>query len=310
MTALTSLFTVRSSVMPRECDPLLSITRGLHQGCHLTLDRAIYTVGSSASADLIIGDPGVAELHVVLRFVAGRVAVEALGDDVLVIGAQGQEVRVPKGSGHRTRLPLEIGIGGALMRLGSSLPAQMPEPERPRTWHNKRHWLMAMALMFLCVGAFAFRGEQILPDTLVASAPAGVASAPRSTPTQARLWLDQQLLTAGIKSIKVSEAEEQLLAQGSYGPEQKLRWIALQQAFDKQFGQQVMLHTKVVAHPDIATPRVRFQAVWFGPNPYVINDSGRRLYPGGALVDGWMLERIENNQVVLARGEERFTLTL
>jgi len=42
----------------------------------------------------------------------------------------------------------------------------------------------------------------------------------------------------------------------------------------------------------------------------VINDTGKRLYPGAALADDWTLDSIENNQVILARGEERFTFTL
>ncbi len=71
-----------------------------------------------------------------------------------------------------------------------------------------------------------------------------------------------------------------------------------------------MLNPRVAVRADAARPRVRFQAVWFGANPYVINDSGKRLYPGAALADNWVLERIENNQVILARGEERFTFTL
>ena len=310
MTALISLLPVPGSMAPGKSDPLLSITRGLHQGVHLTLDSAVYTIGSAASADLILSDAGIAERHMVLRFVDGRIAVEALGGDVLVLGPEGRETRVPMGNGHRARLPLEIGIGDARLRLESGVPTPVSTAAVSSAWRNKPQWLMALVLMFLCVGAFAFRGESTTPTALVISAAAEAPAVSRATPTQAHLWLDQQLLAAGIKSIRVSEVEGRLIAEGSYEPGQKPQWIALQQAFDKQFSQQVMLQTNVTVRADIANPRVRFQAVWFGTNPYVINDSGKRLYPGAALADGWVLERIENNQVVLARGEERFTLTL
>ena len=86
--------------------------------------------------------------------------------------------------------------------------------------------------------------------------------------------------------------------------------MSVQQAYDARFAQQVVLHPNVVARAEIAKPRVRFQAVWFGEKPYVINESGKRLYPGAALADDWTLERIERDQVILARGEERFTFTL
>jgi hypothetical protein len=55
---------------------------------------------------------------------------------------------------------------------------------------------------------------------------------------------------------------------------------------------------------------VHFQAVWLGPQPYVINERGRRLYPGAGLDDGWVLQRIENDRVVLVRDGRQFELTL
>lgn len=309
MTALISLTSVPGSSASGQSTPVLDITRGLHQGVHLTLDGAVYTIGSAASADLILSDAGIAGRHMVLRFVEGRVAVEALEGDVVVVGPHGQETRIPMGNGHRARLPLEIAVGDARLRLGSGAPIQAP-PASSSIWQSKIHWILALILMCLCVGAFAFRGDPVAPAALATNAPARAPQLLPATAAQARLWFEQQLLAADLKSIKVSEAGAQLLAEGAYDPSQKPRWIALQQAYDRQFGQQVMLQANVSAHSEIARPRVRFQAVWFGANPYVINDSGKRLYPGAALADGWTLERIESNQVILARGEERFTLTL
>ncbi|WP_442777753.1 SctD/MshK family protein, partial [Pseudomonas syringae pv. coryli] len=56
--------------------------------------------------------------------------------------------------------------------------------------------------------------------------------------------------------------------------------------------------------------RVRLQAVWFGRNPYVIDEHGKRVYPGAMLADDWTLESIEGDQVRLVRGQERFAFTL
>jgi hypothetical protein len=310
MTALISLTSVPRSSASGKSAPVLSITHGLHQGVNLTLDSAVYIVGSASSADLILSDAGIAERHMVLRFVDGRVAVEALGGDLIVVDLHGQQTRIPKGNGHRARLPLQIGLGDARLRLDSSSPERAPAAAQASIWRRKLHWLLALVLMVLCVGAFAFRSEPIAPAAVVVSTPVRAPLTPVNTSAQAHIWLDQQLSAADLKGIRVSEAGGQLIAEGAYDPTQKSRWIALQQAYDQQFGQQVLLQANVTQHSEIAKPRVRFQAVWFGTNPYVINDSGRRLYPGAALADGWMLERIENNQVILARGEERFTLTL
>lgn len=295
---------------------MLNITHGLHQGVQLSLDRSVYRVGSAASSDLLLSDAGIAERHMVLRFANGQVAVEAIGADVVVYGAHAREIKIPAGRGHRARLPLDIRIGDARLTLSSTTDSvQHAAPTRAAApvWLRKPQWILALLLMFLCVGAFAFRDEAVSP---LAIADKSAPSLPErrqqqvATAAQAKVWLEEQLATSSLKQIKVSEVDGQLGVQGFYDPAQKGQWRSVQQAFDSRFGQQVVMHPDVLARTEIAKPRVRFQAVWFGANPYVINDSGKRLYPGASLADDWTLESIENNQVILARGEERFTFTL
>lgn len=307
---------------------MLSITHGLHQGVFLPLDKAAYTIGSAENADLLLSDAGVAGRHLRLRFADDHVAVEALGGDVQVIARGTRELNVPKGSGHRARLPLELRIGDARLTLkagkagAGAPPISTPKPLHP--WLRKPQWIVALVLLFLCFTAFAFRGQP-LPETR-SPTPQDVSVQLNNQPgqgaqslqgasqavrvTEARAWLEQQLATARLNQIKVSEVDGQLSVQGSFDPANKGQWMSVQQAYDARFGQQVMMHPNVIARAEIAKPRVRFQAVWFGANPYVVNESGKRLYPGAALADDWMLERIEHNQVVLARGDERFTFTL
>lgn len=294
MTALISLGPVAGIGAPT-----LTVTGGLHQGSSLVLDQPVYTIGADLAADLVLSDPGIADLHLRLRFDGGQVAVEALGGEVLIAGL----VCIPQGSGHRARLPLQLRIGAAGVSL--ALPAGAEKAAvAPRKWTP---WIVATALLFICAGALAFRSEAPLtPAAVVAETP--VVKKPSRE--QAKAWLEQQLQAARLDAVKVSNSNGQLSAVGTFEQSQKPQWLALQQAFDQRYGQQVVLNPRVTARADAARPRVRFQAVWFGTNPYVINDSGKRLYPGAALADNWVLERIENNQVILARGEERFTFTL
>lgn len=317
MTALISLTSVPGSSASGKSTPVLTITHGLHQGVCLSLDRSVYIIGSAANADLLLSDAGIAERHMALRFANGQVAVEAIGGDVLAFGSHGREIRIPAGNGHRARLPLDIQVGDARLTLSSANDTrQKPAPARTApAWLRKPHWIIALLLMFLCVGAFAFRSEPVSPLAMSdksdkKSSPAPQLQKQSATAVEARTWLERQLAAANLKQIKVSEVEGQLGVTGTYDPAQKGHWRSVQQAFDARFGQQVVLHPDVTARSEIAKPRVRFQAVWFGPNPYVINDSGKRLYPGATLADDWTLDSIDNNQVILARGEERFTFTL
>lgn len=308
MTAQISLTSVPKTLSSGKTAPLLSITHGLHQGVCLALDKAAYILGSGAAADLLLSDAGIAERHLALRFADGQVAVEALGGEVIVIARQAREIRIPVGSGYRARLPLDIRLGSASLTLSGAV-GQALSPQKPgRTL--KPQWLIASVLMFLCLGAFAFRAQPLAPLPLADAQPPALANPHAASAAEARAWLEAQLASAGLSQIKVSEANGQLHLNGSYDPGKKQQWMSVQQAFDSRFGQQRVLHTDVVARAEVARPRVRFQAVWFGPNPYVVNENGKRLYPGAALADDWTLERIENDEVILARGEERFTFTL
>jgi hypothetical protein len=316
--SLTSLPDPSARVTPI---PLLSITHGLHRGVSLALENPVYTVGSAGDVDLLLSDPGIAARHLALRFAAGQVSVEALGGDVIVVARHGQEIRIPVGSGHRARLPLTVRVGAAVLTLSPPpASARAAAPAAPIS-RNKAQWVIALVLMCLCVGAFAYRGQ---PQASQASQPSPGLSTPdgnrtvhapnddgsRASAAQAKVWLEQQLDTASLTRINVNETDGQLSVEGRYDPSEKSRWTSVQQAFDARFGQQVVLHSSVSPRTDIAKPRVRFQAVWLGEHPYVVSDSGKRLYPGAVLADDWTLERIENNQVILARGAERFAFTL
>lgn len=321
MTAQISLTSLPDSSARITPIPLLSITHGLHRGVSLALENPVYTVGSAGDVDLLLSDPGIAARHLALRFAAGQVAVEALGGDVIVVARHDQEIRIPVGSGHRARLPLTVRVGAAVLTLSPPpAGARGAAPAAP-IWRNKAQWVIALLLMCLCVGAFAYRGQ---PQLSQPSQPSPGLSTPdgnraahglnddrsRASAAQAKVWLEQQLDTASLTHITVNETGDQLSVEGRYDPADKSRWTSVQQAFDARFGQQVVLHSSVSPRTDIAKPRVRFQAVWLGEHPYVVSDSGKRLYPGAVLADDWTLERIEKNQVILARGAERFAFTL
>lgn len=306
MTALISL-----SLTPDSQFPVLSIIEGLHQGVALALDKPLYALGSALQCDLVLSDPGVAEEHLHLRITDRNLAIEARGGDVVVVCA-GRAIDVPQGSGHRARLPVEVRVGSACLRIAQAHPqadaAQLP---------GQRFTLEGMrglglgALMLLLVGgsAFAFQGRS-MPERAPSTAAVTSPAAPPLTPAQARHWLQQQLNAEGLAAITLTESSDQLFATGALEPRLKSNWTALLQRFDERFGGQVSLRSNVKQRAPIAAPRVRFQAVWFGPDPYVINDSGKRLYPGAALPDNWVLERIDSDQVVLSRGDEHFNLTL
>ncbi|AMB84971.1 hypothetical protein AWM79_06460 [Pseudomonas agarici] len=299
--------------------PLLSITQGVHQGVSLVLEAPTYLIGGAVTADLMLRDSGIAAEHLRLRFDGAYVAIEALGGDIRVIGDSARSVTVPLGNGHRARMPLRILLDTVELQLAFDreplppLSVRTPIASAPNSVTSSGWRWIALGLLAVCATtAFALRSEPLpVVDSISVASPAelGVGQ-PALTLAEAKGYLDNGLRAARLSGITVQLKEGQLLALGSFDATQKPQWIALQKGFDSRYGRTFILHQNVSVREGVAAPRVRFQAVWFGANPYVVNDSGMRLYPGAALPDNWVIERIENNEVVLARGEERFTFTL
>ncbi|KIP87902.1 MULTISPECIES: FHA domain-containing protein [Pseudomonas] len=308
MTAIAS-----SSVLPNSGDlPRLDVTAGIHRGVSLSLDEAVYSIGSGAAANLMLRDAGVAERHLTLRFSARHVGVEATGGDVRVIRG-GRETMIARGHGYRGRLPVDIRVGDATLRLAMPQRGTAANP----VWYGKAQWAIAALFMFICAGALAMLRDSPMyaaePESLqrLTIAEEQPAQVPRAASLQlARADLASQAKAAGLNNLKLDASAGQLRVSGTVEPGQEQDWLALQQYFDGRYGRQYVLRGDVSVRENAARPRVNFQAVWFGDNPYVINASGARLYPGAPLEGGWKLERIEDGQVVLALGDERFALTL
>ncbi len=311
MTALISLSATPDAAEQDNGVASLEILHGLHQGVALTLDKPVYTIGSGAMADLVLGDADIAAQHARLRFSDDLVAIEALGGDVTALDALGKRLLIPEGHGQRLGLPVELTFGQSRLRLRSTRPAKASSAA-PRTLHAfKLPMLGALLLLVTCATAFAFRAP---PEAVAHRGAVGVAAVPVdvSMPTlsEARNWLDQALHDARLGQLRVHEQDGQLSVAGSYPADLKSSWLRVQRDFDSRFGQRIVLTPNVQVSAAVATPRVRLQAVWFGRNPYVIDEHGKRVYPGAMLADDWTLESIEGDQVRLVRGQERFAFTL
>ncbi|RML36091.1 hypothetical protein ALQ97_03487 [Pseudomonas savastanoi pv. glycinea] len=302
MTALISLSGTPDASVQESGVARLEILHGLHQGVSLLLDNPVYVIGSAAPADLVLGDADVAEQHVRLRFSVEHVAIEALGDDVTVFDSLGQ----------RISLPVELLVGQSRLCLRSTQSARPIPAVSRRLVLLKWPALAALLLLVTCATAFAFRAPAESARHSIADSVPGSSTPVKSAPTltQARSWLEGALQDARLTQLRVEEQGGQLSVEGAFPAAQKSSWLQIQQAFDTRFGQHIVLTPNVQASTALAAPRVRFQAVWFGRNPYVIDEHGKRVYPGALLPDNWRLESIEGNQVRLVRGDERFAFTL
>lgn len=303
MTAMISYAQLPTHDAESPATTVLDIIAGLHQGVSLRLDRPDYMIGRASTADVVLHDPSVTDHHVRLRLQRGQVAIEAVGGDVTLDGPRCPARTLRQGHGMIVALPVELQLGEARLAL------QAPAHTATRNLWRGPRMALGGALLLGCGAVFALHQPPV-EDFSRTLPPTAAAAKVIPTVAQARPWLAQQLEQAGLTGIHLQGDEHRLNVTGSYTPAQHAHWAAVQHAFDRRYGQYLVLHGTVTEATAPAAPRVRFQAAWFGKTPYVVDGGGRVLYPGAALDDHWVLAAVADGKVVLARGDERFTFTL
>ncbi|WP_162148475.1 FHA domain-containing protein [Halomonas huangheensis] len=122
--------------------------------------------------------------------------------------------------------------------------------------------------------------------------------------------LREQLRQSGLDGLEVQDAGNHLVVSGHFAGQQHSDWQSVQRWFDQRYGSRQVLISNATPSLEPDRPAFRFQAVWLGENPYVINATGERLYPGAALSEGWILAEIADDGLTLRRGNDEMSLTL
>jgi Inner membrane component of T3SS, cytoplasmic domain/Inner membrane component of T3SS, periplasmic domain len=311
------------------------VLSGLHGGVLLRLENGDYQIGSTAEADIVLRDPGVAPAHAILGVQRGAIRLEATGGDV-GIGEQ----MISKGHGCRLKLPLDLSLGEACFRL-SAVESQSA---------GRLHWAIAgIAVCFivfaglLTIGSFHYddlHAAGTLPSGLVrlAGVPPSPSTVPTSTvPTSSVPPLDRperdqdidrvrsqverskkpgvdidealQELTAringtNIRNLRVSAAQGRLLVSGLLDKRDVAAWSEVERWFDQTYQGRVILTTNFSVGGGQTMPVLQLRAVWFGEGPYVVTADGRHLTVGAGLDNGWTIKEIGQDRTVLAKDGE------
>ncbi|MFQ3786225.1 FHA domain-containing protein [Halomonas sp. A29] len=104
---------VTSYLLPTtEVFSTLEVRSGLHAGVAVPLEQPVCRIGSATSCDVMLSDADLASEHVILRFHARMVAIEAVGGTVEANGKP-----LAQGTGWRTSLPVTLAIGEVRLTL-------------------------------------------------------------------------------------------------------------------------------------------------------------------------------------------------
>lgn len=311
--------------------PELEVVGGFHSGVSLPLDDGIYSIGSTPDADIVLRDPGVASEHALLRIEGGGMRVEAMGGDLGV----GDEL-ITQGHGCKLRLPVDISMGEARLRLshpGARRAGLLGGDFRPvGRFLSKRPFATAGGVI-VCALAVSVAARDV-PAPGVSPADADETNNIVLTPTrypgnvdelrnlgqkndtasqytveEAASQLIARLKSLGITSLKVTTADKRILINGSLTKREAAAWTSAQQWFDETYSGRVVLTANVAIGENKGAPNLRLQAIWFGERPYVITEDGTHMYEGSPIDNGWVLQRIAEDRIVLEKDGESQALT-
>jgi hypothetical protein len=261
---------------------VFEVVGGLHDGVRVMLESGTYRIGCTAEADIVLRDPGVMPGHAVLGVQRGNIRLEATGEDVGV----GTRI-VMKGHGCRLRLPLQLSIGEASLRLSY---VETRSARRPRLALAGIAVASVCAVALIALGFLREEGMAGVGPTPAPAAPTRVASSDPAAGLPASDERDQivdpamlerirQELTAHIKDAKirtfrVTVVDGGLAVSGILGARDRTSWSDVQYWFDQTYRGCLALTTNFT---ESEPPNLQLRAVWFGEHPYVITAQGQHF---------------------------------
>jgi Inner membrane component of T3SS, periplasmic domain/Inner membrane component of T3SS, cytoplasmic domain len=317
--------TVSSSHAPTPHHAALEVVEGVHEGVSMPLVKSVYSIGCKPSADIMLGDPGVAPEHGIVRLYGSAIVVEASGGEI----GLGKRHRIPHGHGCRTTLPVQLKLGTAVLRIA-----------RDRSdggWRRGRtaFRFAAIAGIGFAVliplsgldtgaaigrlsssvlpgnGAAPFQLAQATPNSpgrVVTTAPNGVPATTGIDPDTVADALAAQLKDAGFADLALKMEGVRVVVSGVISHEQSGAWSDVQRWFDLTYGARYILASAVEARAPNGPPKFDLQAISYSATPYVITADGQRRYPGAVLDKGWIIKDIGAGRLTLIKDGKELAL--
>jgi Inner membrane component of T3SS, periplasmic domain/Inner membrane component of T3SS, cytoplasmic domain len=314
------------------------VVAGYHRDVSLILNDGEYLIGSTPSSAIVLKDAGVAIDHASLHVTRSAIRLEAAGGEVML----GQGDILPRGHGCSLRLPAKLTLGEAQVRIARSpeaiahtarrfgLPLAVAScviiafavsaADRSRETAGPRPEMLVSKAETSRLGDLETRshemGSQIwdadMPDLKPTGGHSGgpaVEGSNGASLTDAGLQLKQRIQAANLHALTVDTTGARVAVSGVLAKRDVEAWTNVQQWFDQAFRGRPLLVANISTNEGRPTPQLGLQAIWAGKRPYVITSSGERFYEGALLNNGWAIEEIKPDRLVLVKNGEKFALT-
>ncbi|NHO29874.1 hypothetical protein GOB82_07430 [Acetobacter farinalis] len=275
--------------------PWLVIKSGPQAGCSLALQTGALCVGKSLDNDAVIADMALADKHFKIQKTFFGIKLVALEGSLQLPSGK----VLTKNSSFLSRKSLEFSAGNTNFEL------VVPKRINARTYGLAGILVVLLGFAYLSSVFPRHSSRPTSPLPSVSSAQQGDGNAAHSM----QHALQEKLAAQHLSAVRVSATTDgAVIASGSAQPEQRALWSATKLWFDETYGTHALLLDHVsFTHVATRSP-VQIAAVALGAAPYVIDMSGQRLPPGSVVEDGWIIDQILPDSILLHRGSEHLTV--
>lgn len=317
------------------------IEKGLHAGAVQRLAPGIYTIGSELDADIVLSDADVLPIHAILEIDGTGLRLEPAKGTISIDGETG---RLEPGDERHLALPATFHIGDATISVRAPKDAvRNKNRQRLMIGAIAASFLVIVGLTIVgqitgsfSSGADAFDRQARSLDTdptplapteqaaadmdmtsegaVLEGASATLAAAasdpePVLSVDEAAAELRGKLVAADLDGIDVIVRKDHLAARGTLDSEKLTDWQNVQIWFDGAYGHRIPLMTAVDASEKLEPPKLAIEAIWTGDKPYLMAGS-RRYVEGADIGNGWTIDQIDAEQIILRQGDRTFAITL
>jgi hypothetical protein len=282
----------------------LEIADGPNSGAVVSLAPGRYRLGSDTGDDIVLADREVAPSHAMLRLTADHADITALAGGIVL-----QRSALKTGQPKMLKRGAVLTIGGTRIRVAGTAATHRPQ---------RRRLITACLALLGVMGAIAvYHGA--VPATVGATevgAPATLAHSP-PTPTQA-VTLAQAvadfrhyLASTGLaQTVRINANGDVVVASGTIQPGDRGSWLDAQKWFDGHPSSRFALRDTVNVVGAVNPPQLAIAAVSMKPVPNIVTQDGQHLIAGAVLQDGWHIDRITLNDVILSRDGREVRIAL
>ena len=276
----------------------LEIADGPNSGAVLSLAPGRYRLGSDTGDDIVLADRDVAPSHAVLHLTAEHGDIMPLADGVLL-----QRRALKTGWSKGLRRGAILTIGGTRIRVAETAATERPQRRTIVT--------ACLALLGVLGAAAVYHGAvPVRVGATEVSAPATLASAPAML-TEAVADFRRYLGTTGLaQTVRINAIGDVVVASGTITPDDRGRWLDAQKWFDGHISGRIALRDTVNVAGAVDPPQLAIAAVAMEPVPNIVTQDGQHLVVGAVLQDGWHIDRITLEAVVLSRGGREVRIAL